>query len=373
MKRYFQRPAHIGVMLLAGMVTFAGACSSDNAGGGSTDAGDGLTLVRLVTSNSGPSASDTPIHIAMDEGWFEEEGLRVEIVFSPGSGAAIQQLAAGNADIASTTPASVMQANLQGTPVSMVLQHNYKQPFDIAAPAGSGINTIADLRGKTIGVSELSGGEMPMVRAALAVAGLDEGADVKIIPAGEGDPSTVNALKNGTINAYASSTRDIVNLGTNGFETEMVSITPAEVAAFPGDGMAAKTELVEQKPDVVEGFTRAALKGLVYTMSNPDAAFTYAQANLAEALATDPVLARTYFDLTIENFGPVLPPSVPNRGLFDRASYETLMGFLQQGDDETRVLDGPVDLDVVLKPALVEKVWSTTDFAAIEEKAKGAS
>ncbi|WP_197375280.1 ABC transporter substrate-binding protein [Mycolicibacterium baixiangningiae] len=350
---------------------FVGACSSD--GGGETAGGtEGLTTVRLVTSNSGPAAGDVAVRLAMEEGWFEEEGIEVEILFSPGSGAAIQQLAAGNADVASTTPASVMQANLEGTPISMVLQHTYKQPFDIAAAADSGVTDVADLKGKTLGVSELSGGEMPMVRAALAVSGLSEGEDVRIVPAGEGDPSTVAALQNGTIDAYASSKRDIINLRPNGFEPEMVAITPDEVAAFPGDGMAIRTEFVESDPEVVDGFVRAALKGYVYTMANPEAAFAFTQANMPEALATDPELARTFFDLAIDNLGPELPASVANRGLFDRDSWETIMGFLQEGNDETRVLDGPVDLDVVLNESAVEKAWETADFAAIEEQAKAA-
>jgi NitT/TauT family transport system substrate-binding protein len=361
-----------GAALLAGSIFAVAACSSGGGGNETTVAEDGLTVVRLVTSNSGPSASDTPIHIAMDEGWFEEEGIRVEVVYAPGSGAAIQQLAAGNADVASTTPASVMQANLKGTPVSMVLQHNYSQPFDLAAPAGSGVSTVADLRGKTIGVSELSGGEMPMVRAALAVSGLVEGADVQIIPAGEGDPSTVGALQDGTIDAYASSKRDILSVNTNGFQPEMVSITPDEVAAFPGDGMAVRTEFLQAEPEVVEGFVRAALKGFVYTMANPDAGFAYTQANLPEALATDPVLARQYFDLAIDNFGPQIPATVQNRGLFDRAAWESIMGFLQQGDDQTRVLDQPVDLDAILDDSAVQAAWETADYAAIENQAKAA-
>lgn len=369
----FQVTKRISVAILAGTVMFVGACSSDSGGTESTDTGDGLTTVRLVTSNSGPSAGDTPIRIAMEEGWFEEEGIEVEILFSPGSGAAIQQLAAGNADVASTTPASVMQANLQGTPISMVLQHTYKQPFDIAAPEGSGVTTVADLKGKTLGVSELSGGEMPMVRAALAVSGLSEGADVQIVPAGEGDPSTVDALDSGAIDAYASSKRDIINLGPNGFESEMVAITPAEVAAFPGDGMAVRTEFMETEPDVVNGFVRAALKGYVYTMANPEAAFAFAQATMPEALATDPELARTYFDLAVDNLGPELPSSVANRGLFDRGAWDTIMGFLQEGNDETRVLDAPVDLDQILDESAVENAWETADFAAIEEQAKSAS
>lgn len=362
----------IGGVLLAGAVVIVSACGSEQAGD-SAGSAEGLTTVRVVTSNSGPAAGDVPIRIAMDQGWFEEEGINVELLFSPGSGAAIQQLAAGNADVASTTPASVMQANLEGTPIAMVMQHTYKQPFDIAAPAGSGVTSVADLDGLTLGVSELSGGEMPMVRAALGISGLAEGENVRIVPAGEGDPSTVAAFENGTIDAYASSKRDIINLGPNGFEPDMVAITPAEVAAFPGDGMAITTAFLEGSPDVVDGFVRAALKGYVYTMANPEAAFAFTQENMPEALATDPELARTFFDLAIDNLGPELPASVPNRGLFDRGAWESIMGFLQEGTDETRVLDGPVDLDVVLNESAVENAWETADFEAIEEQAHSAS
>ena len=365
--RSIKASKRLGAALMLGMLAFVSACGWSADGG---ESASGLKKIRIITSSSGPSTVEAPFHIATEKGWFEEEGIEIEILYSPGSGAAIQQLAAGNGDVASTTPASVMQANQQGTEISMVMHHTYNQWADMAAPEGSGITSIADLEGKTLGVSELSGGEMPLVRAALSSAGLVEGEDVQIVPAGEGDPSTVGALENGTIDAFASSKRDIMLLEINGFETPMASITPPEIMALPGDGLAMTSELLEDDPAVAEGFIRAAVKGFTYVMAEPDVSYAWVQENLPEALSTDPDLARAFFDLSVDGWSPELPPAVPQRGLFDVGSWEDLMGYLQEGEDEARVLDGPVDLDRILDDSMVEAAYEAIDVAAIEAEAK---
>lgn len=327
-----------------------------------------LKKVSVVTSLGSPSVGSFPMYMAMEQGYFAEEGLEVEILFSEGSGAAVQQLAAGNAELGSMTPASIMAAVSRGTDMAFVLQTNYLDAFDIVATADSGITTMEDLKGKTLGVSELPGGEMPMVRASLATAGLQEGADVNMIIIGEGDATTVRALENGQAQAYSSSKRDVIAINSQGIETTV--ITPEEVQKFPGDGIAVTAETLEEDPEMVEGFVRASLKGRAFGLANLDATYAYFEENFPEALADDPELAQAFFDLQIDSY-TAKPDSIPLAGLPPVDAWKTYMEFLQLGEGEQKALTGPVDVDAILREEVVEAAWEGTDEAAITAAAVG--
>jgi len=71
--------------------------------------------------------------------------------------------------------------------------------ISLVGPSGRGKSTLLsilggleersgakDMAGKTIGLSDLAGGEVPMTRASIITSGLKEGSDVKLVVAGEG-------------------------------------------------------------------------------------------------------------------------------------------------------------------------------------------
>src|SRR5206468_3887253 len=66
----------------------------------------------------------------------------------------------------------------------------------------SPIQTAADLRGKTIGVSALSSGAVPVARAIVSSGGLNPDADVKWLAVGIGGPAAL-ALRQKNIDAMA--------------------------------------------------------------------------------------------------------------------------------------------------------------------------
>jgi ABC-type nitrate/sulfonate/bicarbonate transport system substrate-binding protein len=119
-----------------------------------------------------------PYHVAKEYGYFEDEGLDVSFEFLAGSSALVQQIIAGNVDTGSPAWGAVFNGIVQGHDLDVYLSWQYKSDFTLATPADSGIKTVADLDGKAVGVSELSGGEVPIVRAVLREAGLTEGEDV---------------------------------------------------------------------------------------------------------------------------------------------------------------------------------------------------
>jgi NitT/TauT family transport system substrate-binding protein len=169
-----------------------------------------------VTAQGGPTAQVFPIFVAQEKGFYADEGLDVTLNYSKGSSDAARQLVAGNVDWGIFSSAATMQATQRGFPLKAIMQVYYPDTFDIVVPEDSDVMSMKDMAGKTIGLSDLAGGEVPMTRASIITSGLKEGSDVKLVVAGEGDPTTVRSFNEDRIQAYAGAKRDILLIPAQG-------------------------------------------------------------------------------------------------------------------------------------------------------------
>lgn len=99
-----------------------------------------------------------PTYIAKDKGFFEEEGLNVEIVDTVAGGAtAVQMVASGDVNGALLSTMALINARNAGLPVVGVadIQSAFKDaPLEeFFVRKDSGINTIKDLKGKKIAIN----------------------------------------------------------------------------------------------------------------------------------------------------------------------------------------------------------------------------
>src|SRR5690606_23707184 len=88
--------------------------------------------------------------------------------------------------------------------------------FRIVVQEDSDIQSVEDLKGHTLGIAEAGGGEEPIVNASLDAANLKRDTDVTILPIGDAGPASLNAILNGTVDAYAGSYPDISTLTADG-------------------------------------------------------------------------------------------------------------------------------------------------------------
>ncbi|MDP2121106.1 MAG: ABC transporter substrate-binding protein [Hoeflea sp.] len=310
-----------------------------------------LVKFNGVTAQGGPTAQMFPIFMAQEMGYYKEEGLDVTLNYSKGSSDAARQLAAGNVDWGIFSSAATMQTVQRGFPLKAIMQVYYPDTFDIVVPADSSIQTMADMKGKTIGLSDLAGGEVPMTRASIVEAGLQEGVDVKLVVAGEGDPTTIRSFETDRIQAYAGAKRDLLLIPAQGIETR--SITPSAIAAFPGDALSVRAETFESDPELLVKFVRATLKGRQWGMDNPDKAFELLKTKYAEASLGDNPVAPQFWALVQTYY--TAPDSVTVHGTMLPEAWTVYMDYLQLGEGEQKALAGPVDLSTVLTDEIVLK------------------
>lgn len=291
-----------------------------------------------------------PFYIADKLGYFEEEGIEVVFADAGGSSAAIQQVIAGNAEAALPAPSAFLNAVAQGYDLKWISSYQYANIFTLASAASSGIRKIEDLKGKKVGVSDLSGGEVPLVRAVLSEAGLTEG-DVQLLPVGDGSALTVEALRTGQVDAYSSSLFDIAAIRAQGIE--MNTILPKEAQDFPANGVVVSAEKLSADPNLYEGFLRASAKGIAYAAANDAKAFEMARAIRPEEFEVDAVAKANWEAAHILKTPPAALAAQPI-GTHFVEGFQAYHDFLRTGSEEEGGLASDVDLSKALDNSLIE-------------------
>jgi NitT/TauT family transport system substrate-binding protein len=251
----------------------AGDDDDESAGqeGGTTAATTGeepRENVELTVTIPFPSGvAFYPLFVAEDRGYFEEEGLSVDVQPVDGSGATLQQLLAGSADVALPSPGPFMQGVARGNDLVSVYTLYQQNVFSVQTLADSDVQSLADLEGQTVGVGALDGGETPFVKAALSEeAGLEEG-DYKLLAVGDGGAASV-ALRRGDVAAYAAAFPDVATMRLRGLDLR--NLLPETFQSFFDSLVVVERSFVEDNPEAVAGLGRALAKATVWGMENPE-------------------------------------------------------------------------------------------------------
>ncbi len=209
-----------------------------------------------------------PLIVAQARGYFAEEGLEVEFVEPADPNDPPKLVAAGRAPIAvSYQPQLHLQA-AQGLPVARIATLVATPLNSLVVLADSGIESLADLKGRTVGYS-VGGVEDALLGTMLNQAGLSLD-DVELINV---NFALSPALLSGQVDAVIGAYRN--------FELNQLEIEGAEgLAFFPEEhGVPIFDELVviansgRLDDPRLDGFLRALERGTIWTINHPEAAW----------------------------------------------------------------------------------------------------
>jgi NitT/TauT family transport system substrate-binding protein len=269
-----------------------------------------------------------PLYVAEDRGYFAEEGLTVTVEAVDGSGAVLQALLSDRADIGLPSPGPFLQAVNEGADLRSFYTLFQSNVFALVTLAGSEIASLEDLRGTTIGVGTIDGGEVPFVKAMLAEeAGLTD-ADYELLAVGDGGTAAV-ALQNGQVAAYAAAFPDVAIMRLQGLELR--DLISEEFQSFFDSLLVARTSMLEEQPEVIEGVGRAVARATQWGFDNPDQVVDVTSKFCPEE-AQDEELTRAFLNETIRLFE--LPPEADGRfGYAVPEHVERYVSFLvEQGE-----------------------------------------
>ncbi len=230
-------------------------------------AGGEMTAITIMLPVNSPNMYG--YKVAAAEGYYADEGLDVTLEYVDGSGAAIQQMLAGNGQFASVGTGTVAEALEEGHDnVRAVGNTNYGSVFLLTVPEDSDIQSPADLEGARIGISEFSGGEVPVVRGIVSAAGFDPDTDVELVPIGTGTALAVRAIDEGEVDAYGGSINDIIAVEVQGLDLR--TLDPGDLGGVPALPIVTTQEFIDSNPDAVEGMLRAVARGAEFGQTSPD-------------------------------------------------------------------------------------------------------
>ncbi|TCK30842.1 NitT/TauT family transport system substrate-binding protein [Ancylobacter aquaticus] len=222
-----------------------------------------LTRVTVVFPHPG-AIQHFPIHVAIGEGYFKQEGLDVHVEAVDGSGQVLQALAAGQAQIGHPGVGPTLAARANGVDVLFIYNHFAKSQFGLVVKEEAAYKVPADLKGKIIGVGTADGAEVSFTRNIFDDLGWKEGTDYTFLSVGDGGMATA-AFMRGDIDAYAGAFVDSAILTLRGMKLR--EITPDKYLGFFGNGYVTTRAYIEKNPKVIEGFGRAIVKATIFAMN----------------------------------------------------------------------------------------------------------
>jgi NitT/TauT family transport system substrate-binding protein len=230
-----------------------------------------------------PNVQFAPYYMAVDRGYYANEGLDV-MIQSGANANQLSQLGAGGIDFAITGGDALVPARVAGVPVVYVMGQFQKYPVGAMAIEGNGppLTSPADLRGRTIGVSGPNGSTYIAMRALLEAGGMTED-DVHVISIGFTELEALNQKRIDLAMTFL--TNEPVQARAMGLQVETLEVSP--YYNLISTGLATSDSNVQQRPDLVQHFVNASLRGLRDTLADPDAAFAASLARMPEIAGSD--------------------------------------------------------------------------------------
>ncbi|NNC23575.1 ABC transporter substrate-binding protein [Salinisphaera sp. USBA-960] len=246
---------------VAGAAALAGlpACSS---GGGET--------VKLAFCSQ--LLCVAPYEATRAAGFFAEEGLDVQLVYSRGGSAAVQALNAGGVDYAATSFDAALNAFANGANVMRFATTGRLPLFALATGphTADGIRSIDDLKGKTVGVAQLGNSDHALMLYLLEQNGIDsDSVNFAIL-----GPNLYDALRLGQVDAGMVQEPGLTLLQREGARVLVNLMTTEDAKRYLGGayefmGVAVRPDEAEQRREQMQKIGRALTAGMEYMQQAP--------------------------------------------------------------------------------------------------------
>jgi len=242
------------------------------------------------------------VYVAKEKGFFQEQGLDVDIQHSSGSSQHVQLLLAGQVQLTTADAANVLQRIADpGLPLLAVALIGQTGQQGWVTLAGAGLDDPADWREKTVGYRSTVPPDLPAILDARGMT-LD---DVNAQNIGYEPPQLLVEGRVDVYPVFLSNEPDIIRrkLGKE------VKVFSAATYGMPTLGLTYVTtkDYAAQHPEVVERFLKAVLHGIEWARDNRDEAvdivLKYATGEDREhqRFMLDTELAAAESDVTREN------------------------------------------------------------------------
>ena len=248
----------ICVLLLCG-------CGADQ-----NDAGAGELKELDVVLDWYPNALHAFLYVAIEKGYYEEEGLKVNIRFPSNSNDAISLVAAGQADIGLYYQQDVIQARAQQNVPVKSIGAVVQGPLNIVLSLEEkNITTAQDLVGKTIGYAGTELSEA-LIRSIMNYVGADYN-DVTMIDVGF---DLMSSMTTGNVDATIGClvNHEVPQMEEEGFSVNWFDLDEYGVPTYYEGVFLANDDAIADDSETLSAFLRTSAKGFADMKADPEAA-----------------------------------------------------------------------------------------------------
>lgn len=301
-----------------------------------------LTVVRLGYL---PSISFAPLFVAIERGYFAQEGIDARLTLVQTGSNSVVQLAADNFDAAvGGAGAGLFNAVDRGVKFTIVAPLQTERPpvsapLVISARRKGEIKSVADLKGKKVAINTTAGIGEYFLSLALSKGGLTLD-DIQLTTAATTDVPAL--LQSGSIDAAILTEPYVTQNEDNG----MVSVLSNDyVNGFTSSYLYMGEPLLTGKPQVAKGFLRAFLRACSDLQG--------------DYLKTDPGIAtiiEKYTQVPADVVARVSAPQYSMDGVVPTGNLQSLQTFfLQRGELEYKQ---PIDVATFVDDSLARQLAS---------------
>jgi NitT/TauT family transport system substrate-binding protein len=277
------------------LILISGCAAKSATGTTDTPTSAALTKVALPLGYI-PNVQFAPLYVAIEKGFYKEAGLSVELDYSMENDNAVL-LANGTLQFAILSGEQVLLGRDKQLPLVYVAAWYQQYPVGIVSKASANINSIADLKGKKIGLPGLYGANYIGAIAMLDSVGLSE-ADVTLDSIGYNQVEVLMADREDAVVVYVAN--EPVQLEAQG---ESINLLKASDALdLVANGLVTNKKTLSENPELVKAMVSATLKGIQYTVDNPDEAFEISKKYVENLASADQVVQKEVLLRSIEQW-----------------------------------------------------------------------
>jgi NitT/TauT family transport system substrate-binding protein len=233
---------------------------------------------RVIVAFPGPGTLIfIPLEVAVARGFFQDEGIAPEFVYTKGGPPAVAALNAQSVDFIGATIDMALNSYKQGKRIVMVASMTRLPPFAVVtAPSrAQTITSLGGLTGRAVGITNVGAGDQVILRYILTRNGVDPDR-VQYVVLGP-DPAKVPAVLSGRVDAAIVQEPARTILALRGGRVLVNLLEPAQARSLLGGryqftGLLTRPDVIARNPDLVQRMVTAVVRAQRFIVATPGAA-----------------------------------------------------------------------------------------------------
>jgi NitT/TauT family transport system substrate-binding protein len=204
-----------------------------------------------------------PIFLGRDKGFFAKEGIDLTLLAGQGSTVTVKLVGNGSEEFGYAAADQALMAHAKGLPVVSTAVILQKNPVSVIFPKSTGIKTLTDLYGKTLGVPFLSVGEKQW-RYVAKVNKIDS-SKIHEVAIDRNIAAMIEAQKVDASVAFFFN--DGLKVQSDGTPMGWILMSDVGLTIY-STALITNEDLIKKNPDLVERFTRAFIESWQYSLTH---------------------------------------------------------------------------------------------------------